>query len=46
MEMFKIKSGLRLELMKCLVKINPNPRTGLQTFVIPSDETVIWENCP
>ena len=26
--------------MKCLFKINPNPRAGQQTFVIPSVDTV------
>ena len=35
-----VKNGLCPELMKCLFKINPNPRAGQQTFVIPSVETV------
>ena len=39
-EMFKVKNDLCPELMKCLFKINPNPRAGQQTFVIPSVETV------
>ena len=40
LEMFKVKNGLSPELMKCLFKINPNPRAGQQTFVIPSVDTV------
>ena len=40
LEMFKVKNGLCPELMKCLFKMNPNPRAGQQTFVIPSVETV------
>ena len=34
-EMFKVKNDLCPELMKCLFRINPNPRDG-HTFIIPN----------
>ena len=39
-EMFKVKNDLCPELMKCLFKVNPNPKAGQQTFLIPSVNTV------
>ena len=37
-EMFKVKNDLCPELMKCLFRINPNPRGG-HTFIIPNVKT-------
>ena len=39
-EMFKVKNDLCPELMKCLFKVNPNPKSGQQTFLIPSVKSV------
>ena len=38
--MYKVKNDLCPELLKCLFKVNPNPKAGQQTFIIPSVETV------
>ena len=40
LEMFKVKNDLCPELMKCLFTVNPNPKAGQQTFLIPSVKTV------
>ena len=37
--MFKVKHDLCPELMKCLFKMNNNPRAGQQTFQIPAVNT-------
>ena len=39
-EMFKVKNDLCPELMKCLFSINSNPKSGQQTFLIPSVNSV------